>query len=277
MTINCKGQLIDLSDPKIMAILNTTPDSFFDGGSSESMDLVLKKVENYLKEGATFIDIGGYSTKPGAEEVNEEIELQRTVPVVEEILKEFPEAILSIDTFRSKVARETVEAGAHLINDVSGGTLDNEMFKTIGDLKVPYILMHMLGTPKTMQENPKYENVTLEVNRFLLDKVKELRALKVNDIILDPGFGFAKTLEHNYELFNNLEIVGFNEYPLLVGISRKSMIYKLLNITPKEALNGTTALNMVALQKGAKILRVHDVKEAKQTIEIYQALKNSNI
>ncbi len=277
MTINCKGQLIDLSEPKIMAILNTTPNSFFDGGSSESMDLILKKVENYLKEEATFIDIGGYSTKPGAEEVNEEIELQRTVPVVEAILKEFPEAILSIDTFRSKVARETVEAGAHLINDVSGGTLDNEMFKTIGDLKVPYILMHMEGTPRTMQENPKYENVTLEVNRFLLDKVKELRALKVNDIILDPGFGFAKTLEHNYELFNNLEIVGFNEYPLLVGISRKSMIYKLLNITPKEALNGTTALNMVALQKGAKILRVHDVKEAKQTIEIYQALKNSNI
>lgn len=272
MTINCKGTLIDLTQPKIMGILNTTPNSFYDGGSSESMDLILKKAEKYLNEGATFLDIGGYSTKSGAEEVSEELELSRTVSVVEAIMKEFPDAILSIDTFRSRVAQETIDAGAHIINDVSGGSLDDKMFETIGQLQVPYVLMHMKGTPKTMQNDPHYDDVTLEVNQFLMQKVRELRNLKVNDIILDPGFGFAKTLDHNYELYSKMELIGFGELPLLVGISRKSMIYKLLNLTPQEALNGTTALNMVALQKGAKILRVHDVKEAQQTIAIYRAL-----
>lgn len=275
MTINCKGTLIDLSRPKIMGIINTTPDSFYDGGSSETLDLILKKAEKFLSEGATFLDIGGYSTKPGAENVSEDLELQRTVPVVEAIVKRFPEALLSVDTFRSKVARETLEAGAHLINDVSGGSLDNQMFSTIADLQVPYVLMHMQGTPQTMQNDPKYQDVTLEVNQFLLEKAKQLQQMKVSDIILDPGFGFAKTLDHNYELFNKLELIGFGEFPVLVGISRKSMLYKLLNTTPKEVLAGTSALNLLALQKGAKILRVHDVKEAQQMIKIHLALTSN--
>ncbi|WP_068595576.1 dihydropteroate synthase [Vaginella massiliensis] len=275
MTINCKGTLIDLSRPKIMGIINTTPDSFYDGGSSETLDLILKKAEKFLSEGATFLDIGGYSTKPGAENVSEDLELQRTVPVVEAIVKRFPEALLSVDTFRSKVARKTIEAGAHLINDVSGGSLDNQMFSTIADLQVPYVLMHMQGTPQTMQNDPKYQDVTLEVNQFLLEKAKQLQQMKVSDIILDPGFGFAKTLDHNYELFNKLELIGFGEFPVLVGISRKSMLYKLLNTTPKEVLAGTSALNLLALQKGAKILRVHDVKEAQQMIKIHLALTSN--
>ncbi|WP_395094055.1 dihydropteroate synthase [Vaginella massiliensis] len=275
MTINCKGTLIDLSRPKIMGIINTTPDSFYDGGSSETLDLILKKAEKFLSEGATFLDIGGYSTKPGAENVSEDLELQRTVPVVEAIVKRFPETLLSVDTFRSKVARETIEAGAHLINDVSGGSLDNQMFSTIADLQVPYVLMHMQGTPQTMQNDPKYQDVTLEVNQFLLEKAKQLQQMKVSDIILDPGFGFAKTLDHNYELFNKLELIGFGEFPVLVGISRKSMLYKLLNTTPKEVLAGTSALNLLALQKGAKILRVHDVKEAQQMIKIHLALTSN--
>lgn len=273
MTINCNGRLIDLSEPKIMGILNTTPNSFYDGGSSESMDIILKKVEKHIADGADILDIGGYSTKPGAEEVSEEDELMRTIPVVEALIKKYPELIISIDTFRGSVARAAINAGASIINDVSGFELDEEMLPTIAELKVPYILMHMKGTPQNMQNNPTYKDISLEVNEYFAKKIATLRSLGINDIILDPGFGFAKTLEHNYELFSKMEVLGYNEFPILVGISRKSMIYKFFGTTPQEALNGTTALNMVALQKGAKILRVHDVKEAKETLKIYNALQ----
>lgn len=273
MTINCNGRLIDLNEPKIMGILNTTPNSFYDGGSSQSMDLILDKVEKYLSEGADILDIGGYSTKPGAEEVSEQEEIDRTAPVIEAISTKYPETIISVDTFRGNVAREAVNAGASIINDVSGWELDENMFPAIADLNVPYILMHMKGTPKTMQNEPEYNDVTLEVNEYFAKKIAQLKAAKVKDIILDPGFGFAKTLEHNYELFSKMEALGFGEFPLLVGISRKSMIYKLVDSTPQEALNGTSVLNMVALQKGAKILRVHDVKAAKETLQIYNALQ----
>lgn len=273
MTINCNGRLIDLNEPKIMGILNTTPNSFYDGGSSQSMDLILDKVEKYLSEGADILDIGGYSTKPAAEEVSEQEEIDRTAPVIEAISTKYPETIISVDTFRGNVAREAVNAGASIINDVSGWELDENMFPAIADLNVPYILMHMKGTPQTMQNEPEYNDVTLEVNEYFAKKIAQLKAAKVKDIILDPGFGFAKTLEHNYELFSKMEALGFGEFPLLVGISRKSMIYKLVDSTPQEALNGTSVLNMVALQKGAKILRVHDIKAAKETLQIYNALQ----
>ncbi|MBO6213133.1 dihydropteroate synthase [Algoriella sp.] len=273
MTINCNGRLIDLNEPKIMGILNTTPNSFYDGGSSQSMDLILDKVEKYLSEGVDILDIGGYSTKPGAEEVSEQEEIDRTAPVIEAISTKYPETIISVDTFRGNVAREAVNVGASIINDVSGWELDENMFPAIADLNVPYILMHMKGTPQTMQNEPEYNDVTLEVNEYFAKKIAQLKAAKVKDIILDPGFGFAKTLEHNYELFSKMEALGFGEFPLLVGISRKSMIYKLVDSTPQEALNGTSILNMVALQKGAKILRVHDVKAAKETLQIYNALQ----
>ena len=273
MTINCNGRLIDLNEPKIMGILNTTPNSFYDGGSSQSMDLILDKVEKYLSEGADILDIGGYSTKPGAEEISEQEEIDRTAPVIEAISTKYPDTIISVDTFRGNVAREAVNAGASIINDVSGWELDENMFPAIVDLNVPYILMHMKGTPQTMQNEPEYNDVTLEVNEYFAKKIAQLKAAKVKDIILDPGFGFAKTLEHNYELFSKMEALGFGEFPLLVGISRKSMIYKLVDSTPQEALNGTSVLNMVALQKGAKILRVDDIKAAKETLQIYNALQ----
>ena len=272
MTINCNGRLIDLSEPKIMAILNTTPNSFYDGGSHSTIDLILAKVDEFIQAGAEIIDIGGYSTKPGAEEVSEEEEIARTIPVIEKIMEKYPDLILSIDTFRGNVARAAIKAGASIINDVSGFELDPEMLPAIAELKVPYILMHMKGTPQTMQDDPQYDDITLEVNQYFSEKIARLRELKINDIILDPGFGFAKTIEHNYELFSKMEVLGFGQYPLLVGISRKSMIYKYFGISPQEALNGTTALNMVALQKGAKILRVHDVREAKETLQIFQKL-----
>lgn len=273
MTINCNGRLIDLNEPKIMGILNTTPDSFFDGGSSESINLVLEKIDKYLNDGADIIDIGGYSTKPNAKVISEQEEIDRTIPFIEAIVKQHPDIILSIDTFRGNVAKKAINAGASIINDVSGWELDDNMFDAIKELNVPYILMHMKGNPETMQKKTSYNDITLEVNEYFSQKIEKLKAAKVNDIILDPGFGFAKNLEQNYELFSKMEALGFNQFPLLVGISRKSMIYKLFNTTAQEALNGTSVLNMVALQKGAKILRVHDVKEAKETLKIYNALK----
>lgn len=272
MTINCNGRLIDLSEPKIMGILNTTPNSFYDGGRHHSIDLILEKVTKYLSEGADILDIGGYSTKPGAENISEQEEIDRTAPVIEKIVKHYSEIIISIDTFRGNVAREAVKAGASIINDVSGWELDKNMFAAIKELQVPYILMHMKGTPQTMQNNPEYGDITIEVNEYFSEKIALLKEAKVNDIILDPGFGFAKTLDHNYELFSKIEALGFEKFPLLVGVSRKSMIYNLFNSTPQEALNGTSVLNLVALQKGAKILRVHDVKEAKETLQIFQKL-----
>ena len=272
MTINCKGNLIDLSTPKVMGILNLTPDSFFDGGLYKNEKSILNHVENMLNDDATFIDLGAYSSRPNAEDVSEEEELSRLLPVVELILKTFPETVLSIDTFRSSVAKKCIEAGAALINDVSAGNLDENMMKAVAKLQVPYIMMHMKGTPKTMQQLTQYDDLVKDVLFYFSEKITQARQLKINDIIIDPGFGFAKTLEQNFELLNNLELFKITELPLLAGFSRKSMIYKTLGNTAQDALNGTTALNMIALQKGASILRVHDVKEAIECIKLNQAL-----
>lgn len=272
MHMNCKGKLIDLTKPKIMGILNSTPDSFFSGSRFESLEVALKVAEKMLMDGADFLDVGGMSTRPNSDEVSENEELNRVIPLVEVILKEFPDALISVDTYRSKVAKEAVNAGVALVNDISAGSMDGEMFSTMAELKVPYILMHMQGTPKTMQQNPTYENVVIEINQFFSEKIRELNELGVNDILLDPGFGFGKTVEHNYELMQNLNLLGCGDFPLLVGVSRKSMVTRLLNSTAAEALNGTTALHMIALERGAKILRVHDVKEAREVVQIWEAL-----
>lgn len=269
MRINCKGKLIDLSEPKIMGILNATPDSFYEGSRLKTLDAALKKAEEMLKFGADFLDVGGMSTRFDSDEVSEEEELKRVVLLIEKISREFPESLISIDTYRSKVAKESVEAGAAIVNDISAGSLDENMFKTVAKLQVPYILMHMQGTPKNMQKNPVYEDVVLEINHFFSQKINELYALGVNDIILDPGFGFGKTVEHNYQLLANLDLIGEGRLPILAGVSRKSMIYNVLNISPSESLNGTTVVNTLALQKGAAILRVHDVKEAKEVTQLW--------
>ncbi len=273
MTINCKGNLINLSSPKVMGILNITPDSFFDGGKHKNNAAILKHVELMLNEGATFIDIGAYSSRPNAEHVSEAEELQRILPIVSLVLKAFPETLISIDTFRSNVAKQTIEAGAALINDISAGKLDKNMLPTIANLQVPYIMMHMKGTPQSMHQFTDYKNITKDILLYFSERITSAKALGIIDIIIDPGFGFAKTLEQNYELLNHLELFKMIEKPLLVGISRKSMIYKKLETTANNALNGTTVLNTVALQKGASILRVHDVKEAMETIKLVELLK----
>lgn len=272
-SINCKGNLIDLSTPKIMSIVNTTPDSFYDGGQYNTIEKALLKVEVDISNNATFIDIGGYSSKPNAAHVTEEEELKRTIPVIEAILKSFPEAVISIDTFRGKVAKEAVDAGAALINDISAFELDKEMINTLKIYKVPYILMHMLGTPQNMQNNPSYKNVVKDIIQFLSNKIKELKTFGIHDIIIDPGFGFGKTLSNNYELMANLNYFSALKHPLLVGVSRKSIIYKLLNINSLDSINGTTALNMYSLLNGANILRVHDTKEAKECIRIFNEIQ----
>ena len=272
MTINCKGTLLDLKTPKIMAILNGTPDSFFDGSRNSDMLTLLKRAETMLLEGATIIDVGGYSSKPNAEFVAEQDEINRVLPIISNIVKNFPDAIISIDTFRSDVAKAAVENGAAIVNDISAGALDSEMLPTIASLRVPYIMMHMRGNPKTMQQQTNYENLVKEILFYFSEKIALARELGISDIIIDPGFGFAKTTAQNFELMRNLELFNTLELPLLVGISRKSMIYKTFDTTPQEALNGTTALHMIALQKGAKILRVHDVKEASECVKIFNLL-----
>lgn len=276
MMISCKRKSIDLSTPRVMGILNITPDSFYEGSRLKNADEALKKTEQMLNEGADFLDVGGMSTRSGSEILSETDELNRVIPIIEIILKNFPETLISVDTWRSKVALEAVGAGAAIVNDISAGSLDSELFQTVAKLDVPYILMHMQGTPQTMQQNPVYKDVVLEVNQFLSEKIFELRKLGVSDIILDPGFGFGKTIDHNYRLLKNLNLIGFGEFPILAGLSRKSMIKKLLDVDEKNALNGTTAVNMIALQNGANILRMHDVKEAKQCVQIWQELKNSD-
>ncbi len=274
-TIRYNGELIDLSVPLVMGILNVTPDSFFDGGRYNSVDSALKQAEKIVAEGASIIDVGAYSTRPGAAEVSADEELQRLLPVAVELRKAFPSTIISIDTFRAEVAEKVIDKiGDCIINDVSGGLLDDRMFETVARLKVPYILMHMKGTPQNMQQNPTYENVTKEVIKSLSERVYKLHELGVSDVIIDPGFGFAKTIDHNYELFNHLDAFRFFELPILVGISRKSMIYKFLGNTPDESLNGTTVLNTLALIGGADILRVHDVKPAVDAVKITQHLKS---
>lgn len=251
-----------------MGILNATPDSFYEGSRTKTSKEVLQKASQMLEEGAAILDIGGYSTRPDADDISITEEIKRVVPTIEAIKKEFSKAIISIDTFRSEVAKAAVEVGADLINDVSGGNLDDKMFQTVADLKVPYILMHMRGTPQTMKNLTNYENIIAEIMIYFQERILKLQFLGVNDIILDLGFGFAKTIDQNYFLLKNLSVFHHLELPILVGVSRKSMIYKRLDIPVSEALNGTTILNTVALQNGAKILRVHDVKEAMQAIKI---------
>lgn len=274
MTINCNGNLIDLATPKVMGILNVTPNSFYDGGKYSDESQLLKQVEKMLSEGADFIDIGAYSSKPNAEFVSEEEEIQRILPIVKSIVKEFPNALLSIDTFRAKVAEVCVENGALIINDISAGMLDEKMLETVAKLQVPYSMMHMKGNPNTMQSLAQYENIVKEMLFYFSERVAAARSFGINDIIIDPGFGFAKTLEQNYEVLQKAELFKMLELPILVGISRKSMIYKALGTTVENALNGTTFLHAIALSKGANILRVHDVKEAFECVRLSVMLKS---
>ncbi len=272
-SINCNGKLIGLRTPKIMGILNLTPDSFYDGGRYNSEKEILLQTEKMINEGSTFIDIGGYSSRPGAKHISEKEELSRIVPVIEILIKHFPNILISIDTFRSEVAKQSIDSGACMINDISAGSLDKSMFETVARLQVPYIIMHMKGTPQNMQKNANYDNLIKDIIYFFSKKVNELRELGLNDIVLDVGFGFSKTLDQNYELLQNLNLFKNLELPILTGISRKSMLYKLLDISPKEALNSTSVANTIALLQGATILRVHDVKEAMETINIVEKTK----
>jgi len=275
-SLNCKGRLRSLAEPLVMGILNVTPDSFYDGGRYASVDAALFQAASMLEEGAAVIDIGGMSSRPGAEILSPEAELHRVLPVIEAIVQRFPDAILSVDTIHSKTAKACVEAGAAMVNDISGGRLDDQLFQTVADLGVPYVLMHMKGVPGNMQGQAVYEDVVTEVLDFFIEGIGRLRALGVKDILLDPGFGFGKTAAHNFQLLNNLHVFQITGCPLLAGISRKSMIWKTLKITPEEALNGTTALHIVALQQGARILRVHDVRPAMETIRLWETL-GSNV
>lgn len=272
MTINCKGQLIDLTIPKIMGILNVTPNSFFDGGKYKNESEILSRVEKMSSEGATFIDVGAYSSKPSAEFVSEQEEISRIIPVLDLVLKHFPETILSIDTFRAEVAKASIESGAAIINDISAGHLDEKMLETVAKHNVPYIMMHMKGTPQTMQTLTQYDDIVKEMLFYFSERIAKARSFGINDLIADPGFGFAKTVEQNYEVFQKLDLFNLLELPLLIGVSRKSMIYKTLNSNAEEALNGTTVLNTIALTKGAKILRVHDVKEAMECVTLFNKI-----
>lgn len=263
---------MNLSTPKIMGILNLTPDSFYDGGKYISEKHALLRVEQILQNGATFVDIGGSSTRPNAQQISAEEELNRVLPILEKITTTFPEALISIDTYYSKVATEAVNAGACMVNDVSAGSIDLKLFETIAKLQVPYILSHIKGSFFNRQENITYENLITEVNYFFSEKIKQLHALKVNDIIIDPGFGFGKNIEDNYALLKNLNLLTLHDLPIMVGVSRKSMLYKQLKITAEESLNATSAAHMAALLNGANILRVHDVKEANEVLEIYLAM-----
>lgn len=272
MTINCKGRLIDLKTPKVMGILNLTPDSFYDGGRYKDENSLLKQVEKMLAEGATFIDLGAYSTRPGATWVSEEEEAGRLLPIVEIILHEFPEALLSIDTFRHQIAQKALSYGAALINDISGGQFDTQMFETVAKHQAPYVAMHLRGSIETMHQAYEYEDITQEIIFYFSQKIENLRRLGLNNLIADPGFGFSKNRNQNFELLRKLEALQMLDIPILVGVSRKSMIWKTLQINPEEALNGTTVLHTVALMKKAHILRVHDVKEAVECIRLTQHL-----
>lgn len=272
-TINCNGRLINLAEPKIMGVLNVTPDSFYDGGRYHHLEMAKAQVALMLEQGATFIDVGGMSSRPGAEVIDAATELTRVRPIIEMIKKDFPEALVSIDTIHSETVRALYPLGIDLVNDISAGAFDALMFKTIADLQVPYILMHMAGQPTNMQDAPQYEDVALEVLDFFISKVGQLRSLGCKDLIIDPGFGFGKTIDHNYKLLKKMHIFSTLGLPILTGISRKSMIYKLLGVTAQEALNGTSVLHLIALQQGSKILRVHDVKPAAEVIQLWQQLE----
>jgi dihydropteroate synthase len=272
-TLNAGGKLIDLSSPKVMGVINLTPDSFYADSRKQGIDNVLALSEKMLAEGATFLDLGAYSSRPGAEDISVQQEMDRLLPAVQVIVAKLPDAILSIDTFRSQVAEAAIKAGAHIINDISGGELDDDMFAAVARLQVPYILMHMKGNPQNMVQQATYENVFDEVFDYFTNKYHQLKQLGVKDVIIDPGFGFAKRSEHSYELMRRLQEFNRLQLPILVGVSRKRMIYNLLGNTADEALNGTTALNAIALTKGANILRVHDVKEAVEAVRIWEMCK----
>jgi dihydropteroate synthase len=271
-TLNCKGRLLVLEKPAVMGILNITPDSFYNGSRTETNDVILNKAEQMLREGATILDIGGQSTRPGSSRLSADEELKRVLPALQLIKQHFPACFLSVDTYHATVAAEAVHAGADMINDISAGEMDEAMIQTVADLQVPYIAMHMQGRPDTMQQNPTYENVSREVLDYFIKKTEQCKAAGIKDIIIDPGFGFGKTINHNFQLLRQLEVFQILKNPLLVGLSRKSTIYKTLNISANEALNGTTVLNTIALQKGAFILRVHDVEEAVEAITLVQSV-----
>lgn len=274
MTINCAGKLVDLSTPKIMGILNVTPDSFYDGGVHNSEKKILDHVEKMLNDGAIFIDIGAYSSRPNAINIDEDEELNRVVPALELVNKKFPEAIISIDTFRSKVAETCLNSGASIINDISAGEMDKKMMKIVGKYNVPYVMMHMKGNPQNMIRKTNYDDMLKEIIKYFSKKINQAVSYKINDMIIDPGFGFAKDLKQNYDLLSNIDLLKILDKPIMVGISRKSMIYQSLKTNAKESLNGTTVLNTVSLIKGASILRVHDVKEANECIKLISALNN---
>ncbi len=276
MTLNCNGKLINLSEPKVAGILNVTPDSFYDGGKYISENTLLKRIKQLAEEKADIIDVGAFSSRPGADFISEKEERKRLHFALELIRKELPGSVLSVDTYRSEIAKFVVKNfNVDIINDISGGNFDGNMFETIAKLQVPYVCMHMQGTPEKMQNNPQYKDVVKDLLKYFSEKIEQAKKIGINDFIIDPGFGFGKTIEHNYQILKKLELFQMLERPLLVGLSRKSMIYKLNNETPQEALAGTIALNMTALQKGANILRVHDVKEAKQLITVYLKLISS--
>jgi dihydropteroate synthase len=275
VTLNAGGKLIELGSPKVMGIINITPDSFYAGSRRQDMNEALLLAEKMLSDGATFLDIGAYSTRPGADDISVQEETDRLLPVIEMIAGRLPDAVLSVDTFRAQVAETAIKAGAHIINDISGGQLDDDMFATIGRLQVPYILMHMKGNPKTMNQLAEYENVFDEVFDYFTDKYHALKQAGVKDVIIDPGFGFAKQAVHSYALMNRLQDFNILGLPILTGISRKSMIYKSLGITAGEALNATTALNAIALTKGVNILRVHDVKEAVEAVRVWEMVASA--
>jgi len=276
MTLNCRGRLVDLSTPKIMGIINATPDSFYSKSRVATSNDLKIRIEQMIEDGVDIIDIGAYSSRPNAEHISQEEELNRLLPLVEFIKKEYPNLLVSIDTFRAKVADECIQRGAELINDISGGQIEDELLEVIANKEVPYILMHMRGTPQTMMQYTQYEHLANELLLYFSKGIQKAKKAGIKDVIIDPGFGFSKTLEQNYQLLNNLELLNSLEAPLLIGISRKSMISKALNTTAEKSLNGTTALHMIALSKGAKILRVHDVKEAVECVKLHQLLNSSN-
>ena len=273
-TLNCKGRLLTIDQPVVMGVLNINPDSFYAGSRHNNDTALLSTAEQMIKDGAAILDIGGQSTRPGSVLIDAETEYARVIPCIETLHKNFPETFISVDTFYSHVAREAVAAGASIVNDISAGQMDETLLDTVAALNVPYILMHMQGTPQTMQQHPLYEDITREVLEFFIRKLALLRSKNIKDIIIDPGFGFGKNFEHNYTLLKNLEIFKMLDCPVLLGISRKGMIYRKLGITAEEALNGTTVLNTIGLTKGANILRVHDVKQAMETIKLVQELND---
>ena len=274
MTIKLKERLLDLSSPMIMGILNVTPDSFYDGGFYDNQKKVIDQVEKMINDGASIIDIGGYSSRPGADNISPDVELARVLPIVKLIKERFSKILISIDTFRSEVAKQCVENGADIINDISGGSLDSKMFETVAKLNVPFIIMHMRGNPSNMMDKTDYENIIEEIENYFSKKIELAKSFGINDIIIDPGFGFAKTTKQNFDILKNLTYLKKLDKPLLVGVSRKSMIYKTLNLSPIDSLNGSTVLHTISLMKGANIIRVHDVKEANECIRLVNELKS---